>query len=252
MGSKCFFVLFVLFNIRQKNFARGIEQQLPDGMVVASVPTEVQCHEELSDPVPDPEYLTGMKSFIFIRFASSQLCNTTSSLACQKLTTPQSSQSNKTICRSSSGYFVVWPRTLLHATTLLNCHACSHMDVPAPTNNWSCSAVANYAYLYQWWESFMHKFSSLSPDSCSLQACLRNVGVGVRSPKAVGEEQAAVPLPHITKTNKTSNATFQNRKKPTCIIWSMWAEESIKHRHTWRRDACDRGCLTAVGTLMSQ
>ncbi|CAG5897187.1 unnamed protein product [Menidia menidia] len=42
----------------QKNFARGIEQQLPDGMVVASVPTEVQCHEELSDPVPDPEYLT--------------------------------------------------------------------------------------------------------------------------------------------------------------------------------------------------
>ncbi|TWW73334.1 Astrotactin-1 Precursor, partial [Takifugu flavidus] len=43
---------------RQKNFARGIEQQLPDGMVVASVPTEVQCHEELSDPVPDPEYLT--------------------------------------------------------------------------------------------------------------------------------------------------------------------------------------------------
>uniref|UniRef100_A0AAQ6ISN4 Astrotactin 1 n=1 Tax=Anabas testudineus TaxID=64144 RepID=A0AAQ6ISN4_ANATE len=45
---------------RQKNFARGIEQQLPDGMVVASVPTEVQCHEELSDPVPDPEYLTGI------------------------------------------------------------------------------------------------------------------------------------------------------------------------------------------------
>ncbi|KAK7945426.1 hypothetical protein WMY93_001154 [Mugilogobius chulae] len=43
---------------RQKNFARGIDQQLPDGMVVASVPTEVQCHEELSDPVPDPEYLT--------------------------------------------------------------------------------------------------------------------------------------------------------------------------------------------------
>lgn len=58
MASKCFFFLFPL-NIRQKNFARGIEQQLPDGMVVASVPTEVQCHEELSDPVPDPEYLTG-------------------------------------------------------------------------------------------------------------------------------------------------------------------------------------------------
>ncbi|KAK5919271.1 hypothetical protein CgunFtcFv8_023175 [Champsocephalus gunnari] len=48
---------------RQKNFARGIEQQLPDGMVVASVPTEVQCHEELSDPIPDPEYLTGMVNF---------------------------------------------------------------------------------------------------------------------------------------------------------------------------------------------
>nr|XP_061784595.1 astrotactin-1-like isoform X2 [Nerophis lumbriciformis] len=48
---------------RQKNFARGIEQQLPDGMVVASVPTEVQCHEELLDPVPDPEYLTGMVNY---------------------------------------------------------------------------------------------------------------------------------------------------------------------------------------------
>ncbi|XP_029106294.1 astrotactin-1 isoform X3 [Scleropages formosus] len=50
-------------SFRQKNFARGIEQQLPDGMVVASVPTEVQCHEELSDPVPDPEYLTGMVNY---------------------------------------------------------------------------------------------------------------------------------------------------------------------------------------------
>ncbi|KAJ8357623.1 hypothetical protein SKAU_G00204170 [Synaphobranchus kaupii] len=48
---------------RQKNFARGIEQQLPDGMVVASVPAEVQCHEELSDPVPDPEYLTGLVNY---------------------------------------------------------------------------------------------------------------------------------------------------------------------------------------------
>uniref|UniRef100_A0A669F271 Astrotactin 1 n=1 Tax=Oreochromis niloticus TaxID=8128 RepID=A0A669F271_ORENI len=48
---------------RQKNFARGIEQQLPDGMVVASVPTQAQCHEELSDPVPDPEYLTGMVNY---------------------------------------------------------------------------------------------------------------------------------------------------------------------------------------------
>lgn len=56
--------LFSPLNTRQKNFARGIEQQLPDGMVVASVPTEVQCHEELSDPVPDPEYLTGMEASI--------------------------------------------------------------------------------------------------------------------------------------------------------------------------------------------
>ncbi|XP_076828241.1 astrotactin-1 isoform X3 [Brachyhypopomus gauderio] len=48
---------------RQKNFARGIEQQLPDGMVVASVPDEAQCHEELSEPVPDPEYLTGMVNY---------------------------------------------------------------------------------------------------------------------------------------------------------------------------------------------
>lgn len=53
--------VFLSPHSRQKNFARGIEQQLPDGMVVASVPTEVQCHEVLSDPVPDPEYLTGMK-----------------------------------------------------------------------------------------------------------------------------------------------------------------------------------------------
>ncbi|XP_062849986.1 astrotactin-1 isoform X3 [Trichomycterus rosablanca] len=48
---------------RQKNIARGIEQQLPDGMVVASVPSEAQCCEELSDPVPDPEYLTGMVNY---------------------------------------------------------------------------------------------------------------------------------------------------------------------------------------------
>uniref|UniRef100_A0A8C7IFC1 Astrotactin 1 n=1 Tax=Oncorhynchus kisutch TaxID=8019 RepID=A0A8C7IFC1_ONCKI len=53
---------------RQKNFARGIEQQLPDGMVVASVPTEVQCHEELSDPVPDPDYLTGRSNLESIDF----------------------------------------------------------------------------------------------------------------------------------------------------------------------------------------
>ncbi|KAM6948581.1 astrotactin-1 isoform 3-T3 [Aplochiton taeniatus] len=48
---------------RQKNFARGIEQQLPDGMAVASVPTEVQCREELSDPMPDPGYLRGMVNY---------------------------------------------------------------------------------------------------------------------------------------------------------------------------------------------
>nr|XP_006007430.1 PREDICTED: astrotactin-1-like [Latimeria chalumnae] len=48
---------------RQKNFARGIDQQLPDGLVVASVAGESQCHEELSDPVPDPEYLTGMVNY---------------------------------------------------------------------------------------------------------------------------------------------------------------------------------------------
>lgn len=85
--------LFFPFNIRQKNFARGIEQQLPDGMVVASVPTEVQCQEELSDPVPDPEYLTGMIFFFSIRSATSQLGNTTLSLACQTLTPPDPFQS---------------------------------------------------------------------------------------------------------------------------------------------------------------
>uniref|UniRef100_A0AAY4A701 Astrotactin-1 n=1 Tax=Denticeps clupeoides TaxID=299321 RepID=A0AAY4A701_9TELE len=42
---------------------RGIDQQLPDGMVVASVPNEAQCQEELSEPVPDPEYLTGMVNY---------------------------------------------------------------------------------------------------------------------------------------------------------------------------------------------
>lgn len=105
-GSKCFY--FFPFNIRQKNFARGIEQQLPDGMVVASVPTEVQCHEELSDPVPDPEYLTGMIFFFFIRSATSQLGNTTFSLACQTLTPPDRFQS-KTTCTSSSRPLSMWP-----------------------------------------------------------------------------------------------------------------------------------------------
>ncbi|NXE66749.1 ASTN1 protein, partial [Calcarius ornatus] len=45
---------------RQNNFARGLEQQLPDGLVVATVPLESQCQEELSDPTPDPEFLTGL------------------------------------------------------------------------------------------------------------------------------------------------------------------------------------------------
>ncbi|NXY23747.1 ASTN1 protein, partial [Atrichornis clamosus] len=48
---------------RQNNFARGLEQQLPDGLVVATVPLENQCREELSDPTPDPEFLTGMVNF---------------------------------------------------------------------------------------------------------------------------------------------------------------------------------------------
>uniref|UniRef100_A0A8C9N755 Astrotactin 1 n=1 Tax=Serinus canaria TaxID=9135 RepID=A0A8C9N755_SERCA len=48
---------------RQNNFARGLEQQLPDGLVVATVPLENQCQEELSDPTPDPEFLTGMVNF---------------------------------------------------------------------------------------------------------------------------------------------------------------------------------------------
>lgn len=75
----------VFVKTRQKNFARGIEQQLPDGMVVASVPTEVQCHEELSDPVPDPEYLTGMKTDLIPHSESSQLFDTSSSPASQRL-----------------------------------------------------------------------------------------------------------------------------------------------------------------------
>lgn len=80
---------------RQKNFARGIEQQLPDGMVVASVPTEVQCHEELSDPVPDPEYLKGMKPYFIVQSASSQLCYSTSSLACRNNLITQTKKNKK-------------------------------------------------------------------------------------------------------------------------------------------------------------
>lgn len=44
---------------RQNNFARGLEQQLPDGLVLATVPLENQCQEELSEPTPDPDFLTG-------------------------------------------------------------------------------------------------------------------------------------------------------------------------------------------------
>ncbi|XP_028936416.1 astrotactin-1 isoform X2 [Ornithorhynchus anatinus] len=48
---------------RQNNFARGLEQQLPDGLVVATVPLENQCQEEISEPTPDPDFLTGMVNF---------------------------------------------------------------------------------------------------------------------------------------------------------------------------------------------
>ncbi|KAM7053701.1 astrotactin-1 isoform 3-T3 [Molossus nigricans] len=44
---------------RQNNFARGLGQQLPDGLVVATVPLENQCLEEISEPTPDPDFLTG-------------------------------------------------------------------------------------------------------------------------------------------------------------------------------------------------
>lgn len=53
------FLLSLQLTSRQNNFARGLEQQLPDGLVVATVPLENQCQEELSDPTPDPEFLTG-------------------------------------------------------------------------------------------------------------------------------------------------------------------------------------------------
>ncbi|XP_072854307.2 astrotactin-1 isoform X1 [Pogona vitticeps] len=48
---------------RRNNFARGLEQQLPDGLVLATVPLENQCQEELSEPTPDPDFLTGMVNF---------------------------------------------------------------------------------------------------------------------------------------------------------------------------------------------
>ncbi|MBZ3887484.1 Astrotactin-1 [Sciurus carolinensis] len=48
---------------RQNNFARGLDQQLPDGLVVATVPLENQCLEEISEPTPDPDFLTGMVNF---------------------------------------------------------------------------------------------------------------------------------------------------------------------------------------------
>ncbi|XP_078263524.1 astrotactin-1 isoform X2 [Rhinoraja longicauda] len=48
---------------RQKNFVTGIHQQLPDGMVVSALPSENQCQELLSHPIPDPDYLTGMVNF---------------------------------------------------------------------------------------------------------------------------------------------------------------------------------------------
>ncbi|XP_051866961.1 astrotactin-1 isoform X2 [Pristis pectinata] len=48
---------------RQKNFVTGIPQQLPDGIVASALPSESQCQEELSEPIPDPDYLTGMVNF---------------------------------------------------------------------------------------------------------------------------------------------------------------------------------------------
>lgn len=48
---------------RQNNFARGLDQQLPDGLVVATVPLENQCLEEISEPTPDPDFLTGECAF---------------------------------------------------------------------------------------------------------------------------------------------------------------------------------------------
>ncbi|XP_051866962.1 astrotactin-1 isoform X3 [Pristis pectinata] len=47
----------------QKNFVTGIPQQLPDGIVASALPSESQCQEELSEPIPDPDYLTGMVNF---------------------------------------------------------------------------------------------------------------------------------------------------------------------------------------------
>ncbi|XP_069793568.1 astrotactin-1 isoform X3 [Narcine bancroftii] len=48
---------------RQKNFVTSIPQQLPDGMVVSTLPSESQCKEKLSEPIPNPDYLTGMVNF---------------------------------------------------------------------------------------------------------------------------------------------------------------------------------------------
>ncbi|XP_077132366.1 astrotactin-1 isoform X2 [Ranitomeya variabilis] len=50
-------------SFRQNNFARGLEHQLPDGLIVSTIPSETQCHEEISEPVPDPDFLTGMVNF---------------------------------------------------------------------------------------------------------------------------------------------------------------------------------------------
>lgn len=51
--------LSFFFSCRQNNFARGLEHQLPDGLGLATVPLENQCLEELSEPTPDPDFLTG-------------------------------------------------------------------------------------------------------------------------------------------------------------------------------------------------
>lgn len=138
-GSKCFFP----FHTRQKNFARGIEQQLPDGMVVASVPTEVQCHEELSDPVPDPEYLTGMES-------CSSICSPLSP-ACKKPAPPESPSPTST---SSPGDLMVSPSPLL-----------SWMDMFATVKNWCCLTVTGYVYLPPFLMGEFHEQVLISDES---------------------------------------------------------------------------------------
>uniref|UniRef100_A0A4W3JIX4 Astrotactin 1 n=1 Tax=Callorhinchus milii TaxID=7868 RepID=A0A4W3JIX4_CALMI len=48
---------------RLKNFVSGFPQQLPDGLLVSELPSDNQCREHLSEPFPDPDYLSGMVNF---------------------------------------------------------------------------------------------------------------------------------------------------------------------------------------------